>query len=373
MVWRLPLGNLAVVSAAVFQLSLDAATPAAVKDPAFTEFFRRTNGWEASDGALSLPLSDGRVLWLFGDSYIDQLDPATGTTPCLFDARNAALLQLPNDPQHPVTLRATEGGRSFFRPPEAKAGDPWPCFWPGAGYEHGGIVWVSLMEMQKTPGGGMWGFKSVCQYWGAMRASNLVFVAYTKLPPFNGIQFWSGFVPDETHGCVYAFGEKGHGLASDVYVARFPIANPAAPWSFWDGHAWNPNLTSASPVGQGNSSSVNVCRVRGKFLLFSTEFSVGCDQGRQIFVSVSDNPTGPFSPPQSVFTIDDAVQGHHPFFYAANAHPEFINAQDELLVTYCINGYEPCLPSCVDGRSNPDYYRPRAIRLPLRLIHPFAP
>src|ERR1700726_461587 len=66
-------------------------------DPAFTEFFRRTNGWTAGDGALSIPLSDGRVLWLFGDSHVDDLDPATQTIPCLFQVRNAALLQDTND------------------------------------------------------------------------------------------------------------------------------------------------------------------------------------------------------------------------------------------------------------------------------------
>ena len=101
-------------------------------DAAGTAFFRQTNGWEAGDGATSVPLSGGRALWLFGDSFIDQLDPATGTTPCLFDARNAVTVQNAKDPQHPVTLRPTDGGRSFFRPPEAPVGEPWPCFWPRA-------------------------------------------------------------------------------------------------------------------------------------------------------------------------------------------------------------------------------------------------
>src|SRR6266566_1987805 len=63
------------------------------KDPAFTEFFRRTSGWTAGDGALSIPLSDGRILWLFGDSHIDDFDPKTETTPCLFQVRNAGLIQ----------------------------------------------------------------------------------------------------------------------------------------------------------------------------------------------------------------------------------------------------------------------------------------
>ena len=71
--------------------------PAAHKDQTFTDFFRRTSGWVAGDGALSVPLPDGRVLWLFGDSHVDDFDPASGTIPCLFQTRNAALLHQTND------------------------------------------------------------------------------------------------------------------------------------------------------------------------------------------------------------------------------------------------------------------------------------
>jgi len=69
-----------------------------------------------------------------------------------------------------------------------------------------------------------------------------------------------------------------------------------------------------------------------------------------------------------VFTVDDTVEGHHPFFYLPVAHPEFLDEKGDLLVTYSINGYEPCLRNCVNGRMNPDYYRPKAIRVPLEMI-----
>src|SRR5437867_508601 len=74
------------------------------KDTAFTEFFRRSSGWTAGDGALSVPLTDGRVLWLFGDSHVDDVDPATGTMPCLFQTRNAAFLHKTNDLHNVRTL-----------------------------------------------------------------------------------------------------------------------------------------------------------------------------------------------------------------------------------------------------------------------------
>jgi Domain of unknown function (DUF4185) len=336
------------------------------KDKAFSECFRQTNGWVAGDGAISVPLSDGRVLWLFGDSYVDQFDPKTWTLPCLFDARNAVLLQNTNDLMHPQTLRnAKKANRSFFQPPDAKAGEPWPCFWPGAGFQEGNTIYIYLTEMQETPQGGMWGFKAIGHYWAKMSFPELKVTGYVKLPSFNGISFSCGFVRDEPSGLTYAFGNKQHGIGGDVYVARFPTKHPADNWSFWDGKGWTANATNAAVAAQGASTSVNICQVRNKFLLLTTAFSVACDQGREIYLSVADQPTGPFSPRKRIFTVDDTVQGHYPFFYLATAHPEFVNA-DGLLITYCINGYEPCVPTCVAGRMNPDYYRPRAIRLALK-------
>jgi len=210
----------------------------------------------------------------------------------------------------------------------------------------------------------MWGFKAIGQSWAKMSFPELKVTGYTQLPSFNGIQFWCGFVWDEASSLTYAFGAKQHRTDGDVYVARFPTKEPESPWSFWDGRNWSANVTNAAVITQGTSVSVNVCKVRGKFLLITTAFSVACDQGRDIYVSTSDRPTGPFSLRKKIFAIDDTVDDHHPFFYDAVPHPEFIN-HDGLLITYCVNGYEPCVTNCVNGRMNPDYYRPRAIRLPL--------
>jgi|SRR5665213_16499 len=335
-------------------------------DPTFTEFFRQTNGWAAGDVATSIPLSDGRVLWLFGDSYIDQFDAKTGMLPCLFNAHNAVLLQNTNDLMHPRTLCDFKSAdKSLFRPPAAKPGEFWPCFWPGAGFQDGDTVYVYLTEMQKTAPGGMWGFKAIGQYWAKLTFPEMKVGGYVKLPSFNGICFWCGFVKDDKGGFTYAFGARRNFITADVYVARFPAKNPEGRWTFWDGQGWNASVTNAAVIAQGASTSVNVCKVKDKFLLTTCEFSVACDQGRAIYLSVSARPTGPFSPRQKIFSVDDSVNGHRPFFYGVAAHPEFINAGNELLITYCLNGYEPCVPTCVNGRMNPDYYRPRAIRLPL--------
>src|SRR5690625_5759521 len=58
------------------------------RDTMVTQFFKRETGMVAGDGGFTIPLPDDRVLWVFGDSYIDHFDPASGTIPCLFQVRS---------------------------------------------------------------------------------------------------------------------------------------------------------------------------------------------------------------------------------------------------------------------------------------------
>src|SRR5438874_3197051 len=105
--------------------------PMAHKDNQFTEFFRRSSGWTAGDGAISIPLSDGRVLWLFGDSHLDDIDPISRTMPCLFQARNAGLVISTNGPANGKTLAGKGPGfRSWLK--NSRSDSQW--FWPLGGF-----------------------------------------------------------------------------------------------------------------------------------------------------------------------------------------------------------------------------------------------
>jgi len=334
----------------------------AYKDVGFTEFFRRTNGWVAGDGAMSVPLSDGRVLWLFGDSFVDTFDAATGTVPCLFQVRNTAMVHHKTDLRNARTLvHSNAASRTFFR---FVGGEPF-WYWPVNGFQEGNAVYVYLTKLK--PGGGL-GFETVGHAWARLHFPELSIEGYDPLPDFKGIDFGCGFVKDSDGVHTHAYGSKLVGLDSMVFVARFKTADPGRDWRYWDGNGWTEDVAKAAVIGRGAAPSLHVCKVKNKYVLTISELSVRCDQGKEIYVSISERATGPFSLRKRVFTVDDTVEGHHPFFYLPVAHPEFMDEKGDLLVTYSINGYEPCLKNCVNGRMNPDYYRPKAIRVPLELI-----
>lgn len=335
------------------------------KDPLFTSYFQKSTGWIAGDGAYSIPMGNGFSLWAFGDSHIDDLDTASQPPPCLFQVRNAVFIMDQQYPRHTETYTGSRKQPSYF----SLGSDNSYWFWPGCGYENGDSVYVFLNRLHKTAAGGMWGFESVdSSYVAVMPKNDLSNISYRLLAVKNGIVFTNALVKEDSGTC-YLYGIKNNGMGNDLFVARFNAGAIDQPWEYYSGSGWSRNVARVQKIHSEFTSSFNVCKIRNKYVLITTAFSVGCDQGKEVFVSVSDQPYGPFTNRHAVWKLDDTLQGHYPFFYIANAHPQFSD-KNALLITYCINGYDSCVRTCNNGRMNPDHYRPKAIRVPYKQIDP---
>jgi hypothetical protein len=89
-------------------------------DSTYTEHFRRcgaNSGWNAGDATISIPLPDGRAIWLFGDSYSNRPVCATHRVSCLFDVRNCMMIQSSTDDSVFETRQSAGTGyaRSTFK------------------------------------------------------------------------------------------------------------------------------------------------------------------------------------------------------------------------------------------------------------------
>lgn len=340
------------------------------KDSTVTQFFQRTSGWVAGDGAFSVPLSDGRTFWTMGDSFIDTYDEETGTIPCLFNVNNAGLLQPENnwDWTKTKTLDSKNPDTKTFFTDTTDNGD-W--YWPVSGIQLDDTVYVYYSGVEHASGG--LGFAPTGKdVLAKLKFPEMEITGYDELQDFNNINFGVGFVEDKESGYVYIFGHQflPELKQNDMYVARSPFSNLSSAWEFWDGEDWGKAVTHAVPVKEDAGFTPMMTRVKDKYLLISSEYSVGCDQGKEIYAATSDQPTGPFSEARTIHTIDDTLQGHYPFFYVPVAHPQFVNDEEEILITYNINGYGDCVEGCVENKMDPNHYRPRGVRVPLELIDP---
>ena len=122
---------------------------AITKDSLVSRFFQREQGCIAGDGGFSIPLSGDKVLWLMGDSHINDYDSVTKTVPCLFQVRNTALLQPHNDwnNRHTATLTGTHSGlKSYLK---NNGNDSFFC-WPGAGIELKDNIYVYCSSLKNA-------------------------------------------------------------------------------------------------------------------------------------------------------------------------------------------------------------------------------
>ena len=343
------------------------ASSVAYKDTVATSFFKRTKGVISMDGGYAITLHDGKVLWLFGDSYVDDYDSATRSVPCLFQARNSGYLQpSANDWNWHNTnaLSSNDGNTTFLK----YAKHPDQFIWPGTGYQLKDTIFVYGLNM-KNISGGMGFAKAGNDVWIKLAYPSLKIIEVKELPSaMDSIQFGCGLITNHDDGFAYIYGVKLKNISGEIYLARFKQNDPFNSWSFWNGQSWSENIKEIKPVATTPSNSATVSKVKDKYVLLSSEFSVACDQGKNIYASTSDHLEGPFSEPKIIYTMNDTVQGHRPFFYLPIAHPDCINEKNELLIHYSINGYGPCIANCKDNKFNPEFYRPQAIRVPLPLL-----
>ena len=333
------------------------------KDTVFTSNFYRTSGWISGDIALSIPLNNDKSLWVFGDSHIDHFDSETKTVPCLFQARNAALEMGITNPKDQKTHIGKES-YSLFK--HTKDDDYW--FWPGPGLVNKDTVYVFQAMLHNTGAGGMWGFEAIDSlYVAKMHIPTMEITDYAYLGSRDNISFNNSII-DDGGGYHLVYGIRDNGFGNDLLVARFSGNDPQTKWEYFDGSGWSGNVTNAKKVFAEFTASFYVFKWKNKYVLITTEFSVDCNQGKEIYTYTSDTPYGPFENKKTVWTVDDTVNGHYPFFYMAMAHPEYDNGKNELLITYSINGYGECFDMCIDGRMDPNHYRPKAIRVPYKLI-----
>lgn len=341
-------------------VAISNAATAAYQDANATAFFRRTTGSIAFDGALSVPLSNGKVVWLFNDTFYDDLN-ADGTVPCIFNKHNTVLLQPANHSWDPAQ---TSNLLLYGNPDLFQSITPGNYYWPSAGVEIGNTVYTVCLEMSSSTG------QLVNEIMAGLNESDNT-VSYTAIPDLNGIDFTKGMVKN-LDGYVYIWGGKLRPNTigqCDVYVARFP-QNSVGNWTFWNGSTWGNSAAAAAVITTAPSGGISVSYVNTKYVMISTNFNMQCDGGTAIYGAASSSPTSGWDAIATnvIYNIPDRLQGHTPFFYTPCIHPEF-NANNEFLFTYCINTYQPCVAPCNNNKFDPDIYRPRAVRVPFALLN----
>jgi len=207
----------------------------------------RSGGWAGADGAFDIRLPDGRILWLFGDTFAGSIDGSNALLAGWRMPRNSVQVQVGQC--FTPLMRGAPGAETSFIPEVDGA-----FFWPT-----GGVVDTSVspnvarivaMRVRNSSTG--FGFQVVGVNVITLSLPDLNVVGNVAAPydatatnmPSFGTNIFSG------GKYVYLFGNAGGfqdggpvnpgPFGAGRYVARARPANLASgPWEYWGGTGWS--------------------------------------------------------------------------------------------------------------------------------------
>lgn len=327
--------SLATVGAAVFALVGCGSAPAPLPGvgaswPEADALFRRDAAWRGGDSAYSVDLGDGRVLWLFGDSFVGEgpLESRAGRTM----VRNTIGIQRGYDPSRAtLELYAGEDGGAFFSHDDERV---W--LWPGPGVRLDDVLLLFFRRVAASDEG--LGFRTV--------GSEARLVENPDDPPpawrirplalpshSSGARLGSGaLLVDGPYLHAYAPVEPG---VHDLYLARWPRVSAArgdlsvVEWRTDDG--WSASADEATVVVADSQTELSVHRTEdGRYLLVEVD---GFGAASVVY-RTAPTPWGPWSDRAVLFRPPERGR-NGVLIYSAKAHPELRGGR--LVVTYCTN------------------------------------
>ena len=342
--------------------------PAPVEVPCFEasawreadQLFHRDPHWVGGDGASSVDLGDGRILWLFGDSWIDPTGQRTRQGGRMVS--NSVAVQVGADPATASIRfywgRAADGSPAAFIPDEADE-----RHWFGNGVRVDDRLLLFLNRLRSTNTG--LGFESVG--WVAWMVENpdaepLSWRMVRLSTPTNPLGVLVGFAAVLTLGeHVVAFGSEDPVKSHPIYAVRWPtqqvgqgdLGNPE--WWAGDRLGWVPDSSpdARHPIFGNGQSELTIHRdtATERFLAFQTQGFGPAD----VMIRAAPTLTGPWSGPRMVYRPSDYYRPNV-MIYSAKAHPELTGA--DLVLTYSTNTFE-----FAEHLSDAQTYYPRFVRL----------
>ncbi|WP_374194705.1 DUF4185 domain-containing protein [Streptomyces sp. VRA16 Mangrove soil] len=342
----------------------------------------RTDDWTGGDGSHSVRLPDGRVLWLFSDTYLGPVHPAPNPAGQNHSWRDASAPFVRNSAV--VMGRSGRLERTVAAPlfPETGVGEwRWPVAArveprsPGSAEK---VVRVLLWTRTQGSGSWIYGVPTATEV-ATLSLPGLRLEGITQIldqrqvsDPARRVLFGTTAVTG-ADGRTYVFGgDDGQRPVHRAYVARVPDGRlaDAAAWEYWDGKRWRSGAAPAPVLGDGQrrgvGSAFGVVRQSGTYVLFTT--AAGTSGLRNVTSYWACSPAGPWHGPAPALTPPlprDPVAGPGIAAYNPQAHPE-LGGDGRLVLSYDVNWLDAS-PAAAQAQlsRNVSLYRPRFVTVRL--------
>jgi len=296
----------------------------------YTNLFNLSGGgWTGGDGAYSIPLPDGRILWTFGDSFLGTVNPDY-SRPGSPLYNNIFVVQDGNE------LTTLAGGTP--QNPTAYVlpiGNPNHWYWPGDGTVIGNKLYVFMLRLKSNGSGGVFGFEHIGTDMAVFSLPDLQLIE--QYPIVRTTKILWGVSIYEEEGYIYTYGTRVT-FGRMALAARMAISNPGE-LEFWNGTTWTSNLDATAYLEGPNGTDVHVSNQFSVFKRGSKYHLMTQDDflGTGLKLYTSDSPVGPWLNPINFYNTPET--GGDIWTYNAFAHPHIEHPTKGMLVTYSVNSF----------------------------------
>ncbi|MFZ1938694.1 MAG: DUF4185 domain-containing protein [Terracidiphilus sp.] len=323
-------------------------------------------GWLGADAAYSVPLPDGRDVWIFGDTLYGEHRVVNNNVPAM--VRNSigiSTCQQGHWKLDYVIRKDSQGHPADF----FKAQHPNTWYWALDGFVSGNQLWVTLLCVRNAPAQtAAMGFETC--------GTDLARVAWKEADPQSWKIDYFPLVQDGAHaypsatavvdgGYAYIFALMESGTRP-LLATRIPLeglSDPAKNLQYLatDGQ-WHPGFdpAQAQPVMEKGSPELSIRYHPERKQWVAVMFEPDAFSSK-ILLRTAPSLMGPWTQGEVIYQVPE-MQPQSPgydkntFCYAGKEHPEF--ERGDLLFTYVCNTFD--VPRLA---TNLDIYFPRVVRL----------
>ena len=369
--------------------------------------FPYSQGWLGGDAAYSVPLAADTTLWLFGDSFVNALAPATPAAPATPSGRpptrrgatlvhNSIGVATCSDAGHWNIDYAWGKGESGEPEAFLDPGVPGRYWWLFDGFVHADALYLGLLIVEESePRGALnlpFRFTGVqlARIRHFRRAPERWEIEILPLSAHPQAFPTSSLVVDGDYLYLFAFVDSDTDQLPQI-LTRIPLSalesdRPGDRLEYWarSGH-WRAGIDTSDAMQLMEDTAAEITvrfhpeleRWLAIYNHASTNPKTG-DPSAAVYLRSAARLDGPWSEPTPVFEIpelaDDSAGQRDPntACYAAKEHPH-LAGEGRLLITYVCNLFtkEGEDPFAVLGRllDQMNLYRPVAVSLPLPELH----
>jgi hypothetical protein len=350
-------------------LACGCAVAHAAKPPCTPEFplqHGMAQGWLGADAAYSIPLSDGRDVWIFGDTLFGEQRAIHGNIPTMVRNSIGVSTCLDGHWKLDYVIRKDAQGHAadFF-----KAQHPNTWYWALDGFVSGKDLWVTLLCVRNAPAQSAAMAFETCgtdlarisspgpdpQQWK---------IDYFPLVPDGARAYPSATaVVDGGYAYIFALKESDTRPLLATRISLDGLSDPAGNLEYLAGDdQWRRGFdpAKAMPVMQKGAPELSIRyhpeRKQWIAVMFDPEaFS------SKILLRTAPSLTGPWTQGEVIYQVPE-MRPQNPgydketFCYAGKEHPEF--ERDDLLFTYVCNTFDVSKLG-----TNLNIYYPRVVRM----------